>query len=88
MQMVEDGDCVLIFHSIHRVMKAEKALLKKGLEILLIPVPRTLSADCGMAIRFQGALVDLVREVLDDEKLRSAELWLMRNRRFERIDHE
>ena len=51
-RVVEDGDCVAIFQSIHKVMKAEKILKGHELEILLIPVPRQLTSDCGLAIRF------------------------------------
>ena len=50
--MVREGDFVAIFHSIHRVMKAEKVLKQEGAPILLIPVPRQLTSDCGLAIRF------------------------------------
>lgn len=42
--------CVLIFSSIHQVMRAEKLLKGKGIEIDLIPVPREISSDCGVAI--------------------------------------
>lgn len=50
--MVKEGDYVAIFNSIHRVMKAEKTLKERRLSILLIPVPRALSSDCGLAIRY------------------------------------
>ncbi len=42
--------CVFIFESIHRVIKAEKLLKGKGIKIDLIPVPREISSDCGVAI--------------------------------------
>jgi hypothetical protein len=42
--------CVLIFESIHQVMKAERILKEKGFSIDLIPVPRQISSDCGVAI--------------------------------------
>lgn len=42
--------CVFIFESIHRVMKAEKLLKGKGIKIDLVPVPREISSDCGVAI--------------------------------------
>jgi len=46
--------CVFIFESIHRVMKAEKLLKGKGIKIDLIPVPREISSDCGVAIELSG----------------------------------
>ena len=50
--MIKDGDYVAIFNSIHRVMEAERLLKDRQLKILLIPAPRALAADCGLAIRY------------------------------------
>lgn len=79
--MIKDGDYVAIFNSIHRVMEAERLLKGKQLKILLIPAPRAVASDCGLAIRYaeevrgevEGALAeagllpqDLYRKVGDD----------------------
>jgi len=50
--MVSEGHLLAVFNSAHRVMKAESCLKTKGLSILLIPAPRKLQTDCGLAIRF------------------------------------
>ena len=42
--------CILLFNSIHQVMRAEKLLKNRNLKIDLIPVPREISSDCGVAI--------------------------------------
>ena len=42
--------CVLLFHSVHQVMRAEKLLKERGVRADLIPVPREISSDCGVAI--------------------------------------
>lgn len=81
--VVNEGDCVAIFHSIHRVMKAEKVLLQQQVEMTLIPVPRQLSADCGMAIRFSIDLLDHVQSILTGAQLKIAELWQLRNGQYE-----
>lgn len=73
--MVNDGDCVAIFHSIHRVMKAEKILKAGQLEVLLIPVPRQLSSDCGLAIRFSQTHRAELEGLLDAAGLAVAEIW-------------
>jgi len=46
--------CVLLFESVHRVMKAEKLLKGKGIKIDLIPVPREINSDCGVAIELSA----------------------------------
>jgi len=43
---------VVLFGSTQRVLKAEKILKKAGLTIKLIPVPRQISSDCGVCLRF------------------------------------
>jgi hypothetical protein len=45
---------VFLFESVHRVMKAEKLLKGKGIKIDVIPVPREISSDCGVAIELSG----------------------------------
>lgn len=50
--MVKEGQYLAVFNSAHRVMKAEDLLKSKGLRILLIPAPRSMQTDCGLAIRF------------------------------------
>lgn len=72
--MVKEGDLVAIFHSIHRVMKAEKILKQHQVDILLIPVPRELTADCGLAIRLAPELRDEVWQLLEPENLLPTEL--------------
>jgi len=43
--------CILLFQSVHQVMKAEKILKERGMTVDLIPVPREISSDCGVAIQ-------------------------------------
>ena len=50
--MVNEGDYIAVFNSIHRVMKAEQFLKERRLRILLIPAPRSVSSDCGLALRY------------------------------------
>ncbi len=73
--MVDEGDIVAVFHSVHRVMKAEK-ILKGALQgIKVIPMPRQLSADCGMAIKFPSELLVQVRGLLQERDVPIIELW-------------
>lgn len=70
--MVRDQDVIAIFHSVHRVMKAEKVLKKARLDVLLIPTPRQLSSDCGLALRFTAAVADEVAATLAENGLPAA----------------
>jgi len=66
-------------------MKAEKILQGQHISFLLIPVPRQLSADCGMALRFSSAIRQAVEDVLDQAGLEISELWLMENGKYRRL---
>lgn len=68
-QMVQDGQYLAVFNSTHRVLKAEGLLKAAGLPILLIPAPRTVQADCGLAIRFNPEEQNAVLALLTREDL-------------------
>ncbi len=44
--------CVALFQSVNHTLLAEKLLKEAGIVIKMIPVPRNLSSDCGVCIRF------------------------------------
>ena len=67
--MIEEGHLLAVFNSAHRVMKAENILKSLNLPILLIPAPRKLLTDCGLAIRFSEDIQDRIMETLANERL-------------------
>ena len=73
--MVRLNDFVAIFHSVHKVMKAEKILKKEKAEMLLIPVPRQLTSDCGLAIRYAETERVQIEAILTRENLSPEELF-------------
>ncbi|NVO00622.1 MAG: DUF3343 domain-containing protein [Geobacteraceae bacterium] len=73
--MVNDGDYVAIFNSVHKVMKAEKLLKNAQIPMLLIPAPRALSSDCGLAIRYSAADRSRTEQLLDNVSLLPEEIY-------------
>jgi hypothetical protein len=47
-------------------VKAETVVVKAGLECKLVPAPRHLSYDCGVALQFQIVDRERVGSALDD----------------------
>jgi len=86
--VVNEGDYVVIFNSIHRVMEAEKILKQRGLAILLIPAPRALAADCGLAIRYAEEVRPEVEAVLTQAGLMPRELYRKQGEAFIKIEGE
>jgi hypothetical protein len=63
---MKDGDnyCVALFHSVSHVIKAEKILKQAGIPHKVIPVPRIISSDCGVCLRFPREQKEAITEAL------------------------
>jgi hypothetical protein len=79
--------CVVIFSSIHQVMRAEKFLKGKGIKIDLIPVPREISSDCGVAIELPLEVRENVLHLFEENKIRILECYTKaEGNEFEKIE--
>ena len=56
---------VILFASTHFAIRAEKLAKEKGLAVKLIPVPRHLSSDCGVCLRFSWDQKSQIEETLN-----------------------
>lgn len=50
--MTAERTAVVLVYSTSHALKAEKAVKRAGIACKLIPVPRHLSSDCGICLRF------------------------------------
>ncbi|MCX5843349.1 MAG: DUF3343 domain-containing protein [Deltaproteobacteria bacterium] len=55
---------VILFDSVHHALRSEKILKDIGLPHKLIPVPRHISSDCGICLRFTPDLKNRIEEAL------------------------
>jgi hypothetical protein len=55
---------VVLFGTTSAALRAERILGKTALRVKLIPVPRELSSDCGIALRFDWDLAARVQTEL------------------------
>jgi hypothetical protein len=60
-----DRPWIVLFDSIHHVLAAERTLKERGFRHDLVPVPKDLSSDCGMAVEIRAADGDEVLDLLD-----------------------
>lgn len=68
------GTCILILPNITQVIKVEKLAKEKSIEIDLIPTPREISSDCGMAVLFFQKDQERIRHLLVESGLDAGEL--------------
>lgn len=80
--MVRENDFIAVFHSIHRVMKAEKILKGADVSIQLIPAPRQISSDCGLALRYTPDDAERVQDLLTGQGLPPAEVYQYQGGKF------
>ncbi len=57
---------VIIFSSVSHVMKAEKILINEKIPIKIIPVPKSISSDCGVCIRLEEDLIVKTKTILEN----------------------
>ena len=55
---------VVLLPSTSAALRSEKVLMRAGLEVRLIPVPREISSNCGIAVRFAWAEREQVEAAL------------------------
>jgi hypothetical protein len=61
-----DGlDGVLTFFGSHHALRAESVMKKAGFSVRLIPGPREISPNCGVALRFAYQRRDEARTLLE-----------------------
>ena len=55
---------VALFDSVSHVMKAEKVLKEANIPYKIIPVPKSISSDCGVCVRFLPEQKESIVEAL------------------------
>ena len=63
-------DGLVTFYASHHAVRAEKVLKKQDFTVMLVPGPREISPNCGVALQFEYRLVDQVRDTLKQNKVR------------------
>jgi len=61
-----DRERIATFHTTQEGMRAARMLQKQKIAARLVPVPRWLSADCGIALTFPAADAPQVHTILED----------------------
>ncbi len=74
--MREKKPCAVVtFHTTAEAMAVEKACREKKIEGKLIPAPRVLSSDCGIAWKSPADRRPALEEMLEAEKIEYAGIY-------------
>ena len=63
---------VVLFYTNSASIRAEKILRQENLTVKLIPTPRELSSDCGVALRFDWDQAEHVKALMDAARVENA----------------
>jgi len=62
--------CVVTFDATHYALKAERVLKKERMVVKLIPVPRQLSSNCGLALHFDCSFKDQIVDIFEKQHIK------------------
>ncbi|HSO23933.1 MAG TPA: DUF3343 domain-containing protein, partial [Chondromyces sp.] len=71
-------DLLLVFGTVQRVMRAEKAAREAGLAVDAVPAPRAVSSQCGVVLEAGAEEAGALEEVLAGLRLEPQSVWRRR----------
>ena len=74
----------MTFHSTHDALSFESLLKENNIEIKIIPVPRGISASCGLAARFNYDKLEEVMEMIVGN-IEFSEVFLKNDSEYKKI---
>ncbi|MDX9801187.1 MAG: DUF3343 domain-containing protein [Spirochaetia bacterium] len=74
---MKEGESVLLVYSVSHALKIEKLLKSRNTACRLIPVPRHLSSDCGICIKFSSKYTETVSEAAKQSGIETAGIFIL-----------
>lgn len=65
-------ECLATFDTTHMALLFEKACRVSGLSARIVPVPRELSASCGLACTYPCDREETVKQICQEKKVETA----------------
>jgi hypothetical protein len=63
---------VAVFDSTHYALKFEKVIRENGLKINIMPVPREITASCGISAKLETDEIEKIKALAVQENLKTA----------------
>jgi len=82
---VNEAVCVATFRSVHHVIKGESLLKEREIWTDMVPNPRTVSTDCGMALVFRLRDIEMVKCILREGAMEPVHIFLRREGSYDEL---
>ena len=73
-----ERDLLLVFGSVQRVMRAERAARDGGLDVDAVPAPRAVSSECGVVLKAKSNEAGAIADILADLGLHPRAVYRLR----------
>lgn len=62
-------DCIATFETTHMAISFERSCRNAGLAVKIVPVPRAISASCGLACKFPCSELESIKIICEEKNL-------------------
>jgi hypothetical protein len=73
---------LLLFNSVHEVLAAERRLRGIGTQIDVVPVPKELSSNCGVALEVVQKDLEAIADLLERESLKPQGVYIKHGKEY------
>lgn len=60
---------IILFNSTHQALKTEDRLRENGIVFEVVPLPKELSADCGLALEVDAADLEVIETIIKSSSI-------------------
>lgn len=65
--MTQEVFYLIVFDSTHHALQAEEILQENDCQLMMVPVPPEISADCGLAIKLDTNKQEVINQLAEAE---------------------
>lgn len=73
---------LLTFKNTHDAIAGEKLLKEMALNPIIVPTPTNVTKSCGLSIRIEKTLFYRIKELINENKLVTKEIYVYKNNVF------
>lgn len=73
---------IIVFKNTHDAMNGENILKGKGVSVVVMPTPTSITKSCGISIRFKEEDLNLVDETIESGELEIKNIYMKNGQEF------